>query len=69
MDYGKEPELTGRIVIPGDPQYDSARKEFNTFFDKYPLVIVFAQETQDVVNAVRWALNRKSANPYALWPS
>jgi FAD/FMN-containing dehydrogenase len=59
MNYDKEPELTGRIVIPEDPQYDSARKEFNTFFDKYPLVIVFAQETQDVVNAVRWAVKRK----------
>jgi FAD/FMN-containing dehydrogenase len=50
-----EPELTGRIVIPGDPQYDAARQEYNTFFNRFPLVIVFAQETQDVINAVRWA--------------
>ncbi|MEE6450695.1 FAD-binding oxidoreductase [Gottfriedia acidiceleris] len=55
----KKVELTGRIVVPGDPQYDSARYEFNTFFDKYPLVIVFAKNTQDVVNAVRWAVKRK----------
>lgn len=52
---GKEPELTGRIVEPGNPEYNSARKEFNTFFNKFPRVIVFAQKTQDVVNALRWA--------------
>ncbi|MEK5443630.1 FAD-binding oxidoreductase [Fredinandcohnia sp. FSL W7-1320] len=52
---GKGPELTGRIVVPGDPEYNSARMEFNTFFNRFPLVIVFAQETQDVANAVRWA--------------
>ena len=51
----KEPKLTGRIVLPGDPQYNVARQEFNTFFNRFPLVIVFSQETQDVVNAVRWA--------------
>ncbi|MGW6191181.1 FAD-binding oxidoreductase [Bacillus cereus] len=48
-------ELTGRIVIPGNPEYNSAREEFNTFFNKFPLIIVFAQNTQDVVNAVRWS--------------
>lgn len=53
--YDKEPKLTGRIVLPEDPQYNTARQEFNTFFNKFPLVIVFAQETQDVANAVRWA--------------
>lgn len=52
---GKGPELTGRIVVPGDSQYNAARREFNTFFNKFPLVIVFAQETQDLINAVRWA--------------
>lgn len=55
MSHKKKPELTGRIILPGEPQYDAARQEFNTFFNRFPLVIVFAQETQDVVNAVRWA--------------
>ncbi|MFL0198168.1 FAD-binding oxidoreductase [Clostridium sp. WILCCON 0269] len=55
MKHSKEPELTGRIVLPRNPQYNAARQDFNTFFDKFPLVIVFAQETQDVVNAVKWA--------------
>lgn len=55
MRHGKEPELTGRIVVPGNPQYNSARQEFNLFFNKFPRVIVFAQETKDVINAIRWA--------------
>lgn len=55
MNYDKEPELTGRIVFPNDPQYNQARSEFNTFFNRFPLVIVLARETQDVTNAIRWA--------------
>ncbi len=55
MKYCRELELTGRIIFPENQQYDSARREWNSRFDKFPLVIVFAQETQDVVNAVRWA--------------
>ncbi|WP_026892363.1 FAD-binding oxidoreductase [Lacrimispora aerotolerans] len=51
----KSPNLTGRIVLPEDPQYNTARQVFNTFFDRYPLVIVFAQETRDVINAIKWA--------------
>ncbi|MFB9762542.1 FAD-binding oxidoreductase [Ectobacillus funiculus] len=56
--WKKEPELTGRIVVPSDLEYNEARKEFNSFFNKFPLVIVFAQNTQDVANAVLWARYR-----------
>lgn len=51
----KFPRLTGRIVLPDNPQYDTARQVFNTFFNKYPIIIVFAQETRDVINAIKWA--------------
>ncbi len=51
----KCPRLTGRVVLPEDPQYESARQVFNTFFNKYPLIIVFAQNAKDVSNAIRWA--------------
>lgn len=47
--------LTGRIVFPNDPSYKYARMNYNTRFSKFPLVIVFCQEIQDVVNAVKWA--------------
>jgi FAD/FMN-containing dehydrogenase len=48
-------ELTGRIVRPEDPGYASASLGWDELFVHYPLVIVFAQETQDVVNALTWA--------------
>ncbi|MFE2848266.1 FAD-binding oxidoreductase [Streptomyces scopuliridis] len=48
-------ELTGRIVRPNDPNYASASLGWDELFVHYPLVIVYAQETQDVVNALTWA--------------
>jgi len=48
-------ELTGRIVRPQDPDYADASLGWDELFTHYPLVIVFAQETQDVVNALTWA--------------
>ena len=50
-----EVQLTGRVVRPGDPAYDNARKAYNARFDIFPKVIVFAQCVDDVVNAVKWA--------------
>ncbi|AWI03589.1 FAD-binding oxidoreductase [Clostridium drakei] len=55
MNCYKKPKLTGRIVLPGDPQYNADRQDFNSFFNKFPLIIIYAQETKDVVNAVQWA--------------
>jgi hypothetical protein len=48
-------ELTGRIVRPGDADYPRARAGWNLLFTHQPRVIVFAQEKQDVVNALSWA--------------
>ncbi|MEU1630976.1 FAD-binding oxidoreductase [Streptomyces sp. NPDC020096] len=48
-------KLTGHIVRPSDASYTDARLGFDQLFSHYPLVIVFAQETQDVVNALTWA--------------
>jgi FAD/FMN-containing dehydrogenase len=48
-------ELTGRIVRPGDTDYPTASAGWNLLFSHDPTVIVFAQETQDVVNALTWA--------------
>src|SRR5262245_1310533 len=47
--------LTGRIVIPGDEDYDASRQIWNPRFSKYPMAIVYCQEVQDVVNALKWA--------------
>ena len=48
-------ELTGRIVRAGDVDYPVASAGYNRLFAHDPAVIVFAQETQDVVNALAWA--------------
>jgi FAD/FMN-containing dehydrogenase len=48
-------ELSGRIVRSGDAEYQVASVGWNLLFTHDPMVIVFAQETQDVVNALAWA--------------
>ena len=53
--YSPPAMLTGRIVRPDDPEYASASLGWDELFVRYPLVIVFAQETQDVINALTWA--------------
>lgn len=51
----KPAKLTGRIVRPNDPGYADASLGWDELFAHYPLVIVYAQNTQDVVNALTWA--------------
>ena len=48
-------ELTGKIVRPTDADYADASLGWNQNFIHYPTAIVFAQNTQDVVNALSWA--------------
>ncbi|MDT5099551.1 MAG: hypothetical protein QOC76_3288 [Mycobacterium sp.] len=48
-------KLTGRLVRPGDPNYVTSSAGWDQLFTHYPMVIVFAQETRDVVNALTWA--------------
>lgn len=52
-------QLTGRVVYKGDPGYQAAIKNWNPYTDTYPLVFVFAQNTLDVSNAIRWARKNK----------
>ena len=47
-------KLTGRLVFPEDEDYEEARLIWNRQFNPYPLVIVFCQEAQDVINAIVW---------------
>lgn len=51
------PELSGRIVSNTDLSYEKARHAANyyTSKNKFPEVIVYCQNTQDVQNAVLWA--------------
>lgn len=51
-------KLTGRIVIPTDPDYDIARINLNLSIPKLPCIIVFCQNKKDVCNALKWARER-----------
>lgn len=55
------PKLSGRIVLKGEPNYDKARlvSNYYTSKNKFPQVIVYCQNTQDVQNAVLWARCKK----------
>src|SRR5262245_20168187 len=52
---GSEATLTGRLVFPDEPGYAEARQLWDRLFVTYPLVVVFAQDAQDVCNAVSWS--------------
>ncbi|MDM5229824.1 FAD-binding oxidoreductase [Lysinibacillus pakistanensis] len=60
----KKVKLTGRIVTPDDPGYEQARTNNNLNNPKYPSVIVFCQDTKDVINALNWA--RENNEPFRI---
>jgi FAD/FMN-containing dehydrogenase len=47
--------LSGRVVFPGDSDYDGARHDFNQRFNVYPQAIVYCQSSGDVATAIAWA--------------
>lgn len=48
-------QLTGRVIFKGGPGYTQAVKNWNPYVDVCPLVFVFAQNSYDVSNAIKWA--------------
>lgn len=50
--------LTGEIVTPCDDEYEEARQEYNRSIQKFPNVIVYCYDKDDVINAVLWAQER-----------
>jgi hypothetical protein len=47
--------LRGRVIQPGEPDYEPARRIWNGLFDKRPAFVVRCQDDQDVVAAVTFA--------------
>ena len=48
-------ELQGRVVAPGDGDWDAARQAFNLTLDQRPVLVAFPTDAQDVARAVRFA--------------
>jgi FAD/FMN-containing dehydrogenase len=47
--------LSGELILPGHPEYDSARRIWNGVFDKYPAMIIRCANAADVASAVSFA--------------
>ena len=48
-------QLQGQVIIPDDPDYETARLAWNRRVDQYPALIVVAESAQDVATAVNFA--------------
>jgi len=75
--------LTGRVIYPGDPGWDYARKNFNQRFDVQPRAVAYCQDTdapgavltdqeqqsmQEAVGApLAWPGGQLSRGQAALW--
>src|SRR2546421_7082913 len=50
--------LRGRLIEPGDKDYDEARKVYNAMIDKKPRLIARCADVADVINSVNFARKR-----------
>jgi hypothetical protein len=44
--------LTGGLVLPGDPEWDDARRAWNLAVDQRPVAIALVESVEDVVKVV-----------------
>jgi len=47
--------LTGAVVLPGDPGWDTARSGFNLLLDQHPAAVAYPNDARDVAAAVAYA--------------
>jgi len=47
--------MTGRVVLPGDADWDAARQSFNLLVDAQPAAVAFPVDERDVIAVVKYA--------------
>jgi FAD/FMN-containing dehydrogenase len=47
--------IGGRVITPGDPDYDGARQAWDLTVRQWPAAIVFARDAADIAEAIRFA--------------
>lgn len=47
-------EIRGELIVPGDADYDEARKIYNAMIDREPRYIIYCENTADVIDAVNF---------------
>jgi FAD/FMN-containing dehydrogenase len=47
--------LRGRVVQPGDADYDTSRRVYNAMIDRHPRFIVYCRDVADVMQSVNFA--------------
>ena len=52
-------QLRGQIILPGDPDYEEARRVYNAMIDKRPAVIARCADVADVISAVNFGREQK----------
>ena len=53
--------IRGKVILPGDADYDESRKVYNAMINKYPGLIVKCVDAQDVIHAVNYGRDHKMA--------
>jgi FAD/FMN-containing dehydrogenase len=51
--------LRGKVVLPGDKDYDEARKVYNGMIDRRPRLIAYCADVADVITAVNFGRENK----------
>ncbi|WP_409340523.1 FAD-binding oxidoreductase [Paenibacillus sp. MBLB4367] len=54
-------DLIGRLILPGEEDYNDRRKIWNTAFDKHPAAILVCKAASDAVAAVKFAKEKSIA--------